>query len=465
MSAGTTDVTGGGRNRFVYVVAAISALGGLLFGYDTGNISGALLFIRDDFQLSYTAQQIVVASLLLGAVFGALGGGPLSDRVGRRRAIMAAAVIFVVGSLASALATGTVFLAVARFILGLAVGGAGMVVPVYIAESSPSGVRGSLVSLQQFLITVGILLSYGVNYALAGAEAWRWMLGLGVVPAAVLFIGMFFLPESPRWLVGVGRRDEAREVLRRTRDADADVEGEIEAIASQESAEERTTYRDLLRPRYRPAVTVGVGVAFINQMVGVNAVIYYAPTILADAGFGDSAAILATTGIGLANCLVTAAALLSIDRLGRRPLLLAGTTGVTLSLIVLGAAYLLPGGSAATNYILVGGLMVYIASFAASLGICIWLLNSEVYPLEVRGKGSAAGSITHWALDLLIASTVLTLINTITETGTFWLYAAFGIIGLLFFFRVVPETKGRSLEEIEADMKGRAGEPRPAEGG
>jgi sugar porter (SP) family MFS transporter len=216
MSAGTTDATGGGRNRFVYVVAAISALGGLLFGYDTGIISGALLFIRDDFQLSDTAQQIVVASLLLGAVFGALGGGPLSDRVGRRRAIMAAAVIFVVGSLASALATGTVFLAVARFILGLAVGGAGMVVPVYIAESSPSGVRGSLVSLQQFLITVGILLSYGVNYALAGAEAWRWMLGLGVVPAAVLFIGMFFLPESPRWLVGVGRRDEAREVLRRT---------------------------------------------------------------------------------------------------------------------------------------------------------------------------------------------------------------------------------------------------------
>src|SRR5918997_725770 len=446
---------GDGTNRFVYVVAAVASMGGLLFGYDTGILSGALFFIADDFKLSDTAQQVVVASLLLGAVFGALFGGPLADRIGRRRAIMVATAIFMIGSLASALATGATFLAIARFVLGLAVGGAGMVVPVYIAESSPSRVRGSLVSLQQFLITVGILLSYGVNYALAGAEAWRWMLGLGVVPAAALLIGMFFLPESPRWLVGVGRRDEASAVLRRTRDADADVEGEIESIASQESAEERTTYRDLLRPRYRPAVTVGVGVAFINQMVGVNAVIYYAPTILADAGFGDSAAILATTGIGLANCLVTAAALLSIDRLGRRPLLLAGTTGVTLSLIVLGLAYLLPPQTALVNFILVAGLMVYIASFAASLGICIWLLNSEVYPLEIRGKGSATGSITHWVLDLIIASTVLTLINTITETGTFWLYGAFGIIGLIFFFRVVPETKGCSLEEIEEELERR----------
>ncbi len=458
MSAGNTDAAGGGRNRFVYIVAGVAALGGLLFGYDTGIISGALLFIEDDFRLSDTGQQIVVASLLLGAVFGALGGGPLSDRIGRRKAIMAAAVIFIVGSLASAFATGTAFLAGARFVLGLAVGGAGMVVPVYIAESSPSDVRGSLVSLQQFLITVGILLSYGINYALAGAEAWRLMLGLGVVPAAVLFVGMFFLPESPRWLVGMGRRDEAREVLRRARNSDAEVDEELQAIVGQETAEERTTYRDLLRPRYRPAVTVGVGVAFINQMVGVNAVIYYAPTILEDAGFGSSGAILATTGIGLVNCLVTGAALLSIDRLGRRPLLLGGTIGVTLSLLVLGAAYLLPGESSATNIILVVGLMVYIASFAASLGICIWLLNSEVYPLEVRGKGSAAGSITHWTLDLIIASTVLTLINTITETGTFWLYAAFGIIGILFFYRVVPETKGRSLEEIEADMKARSPE-------
>jgi sugar porter (SP) family MFS transporter len=428
-------------------------MGGLLFGYDTGIISGALLFIADDFKLSDTAQQIVVASLLLGAVFGALFGGPLADRIGRRRAIMTAAVIFVVGSLASALATGAAFLAIARFVLGLAVGGAGMVVPVYIAESSPSRVRGSLVSLQQFLITVGILLSYGINFLLADAEAWRLM--LGVVPALALLVGMFFLPESPRWLVGMDRDDEARAVLARTREGDEAVEEEMKAISGADHAEERTSYRDLLKRRYRPALTVGVGVAFINQMVGVNAVIYYAPSILSDAGFGDSGAILATTGIGLVNCLVTGLALLSIDRVGRRPLLLVGTGGVTISLIVLGLAYLLPPQTALVNVILVGGLMVYIASFAASLGICIWLLNSEVYPLEIRGKGSATGSITHWVLDLIIASTVLTLINTITETGTFWLYGAFGIIGLIFFFRVVPETKGRSLEDIEEELEKR----------
>ncbi len=368
---------------------------------------------------------------------------------------MVAAVVFVIGSLASAFAIGAVTLAIARFVLGLAVGGAGMVVPVYIAESSPSRVRGSLVSLQQFLITVGILLSYGINYLLADAEAWRWMLGIGVVPALALLVGMFFLPESPRWLVGMDRDEEARAVLSRTRQTDAEVDEEMRSISSAEHAEERTSYRDLLKPRYRPALTVGVGVAFINQMVGVNAVIYYAPSILSDAGFGDSGAILATTGIGLVNCVVTGAALLTIDRIGRRPLLLVGTTGVTLSLIVLGLAYLLPPQTALVNFILVAGLMVYIASFAASLGICIWLLNSEVYPLEVRGKGSATGSITHWVLDLIIASTVLTLINTITETGTFGLYAVFGIIGIIFFFRVVPETKGRTLEEIEEELEKR----------
>jgi MFS family permease len=223
------------------------------------SLSGTLLEIADDFGLSDTAQQIVVASLLLGAVFGALFGGPLADRVGRRRAIMAAAAIFLVGSLASALATGAVFLAVARFVLGLAVGGAGMAVPVYIAESPPSRVRGSLVSLQQFLITVGILLSYGINYLLADAAAWRLMLGLGVVPALALLVGMFFLPESPRWLIGMDRDEEARAVLARTRETDAAVDEEMRSISSAEHAEERTSYRDLLKRRYRPALTVGVG--------------------------------------------------------------------------------------------------------------------------------------------------------------------------------------------------------------
>jgi sugar porter (SP) family MFS transporter len=367
----------------------------------------------------------------------------------------------------SALATSTAFLVVGRFVLGTAVGAAGMIVPVYIAEISPSRVRGSLVSLNQLMITVGIMVSYGVGFAFTAVEGWRWMLGLGVVPAAILFIGMVFLPESPRWLVGHQRLEEAREILRRARGPGAGVDEEIKSIEVLHRAEERAGYRDLLKPNLRPAFIVGVGTALINQLVGVNAVVYYAPTLLSDAGFGDSASILATWGVGTVNVLLTIIALLLIDRLGRRPLLLIGTGGVTLSLIVLGATYLLPSQSGVAGYILVDGLMAYMAFFAASLGICIWLLNSEIYPLQVRGKGSAAGSITHWVLDLLIASTVLTLINTITPTGTFWLYAAFGMIGILFFYRVVPETKGRSLEEIEADMARRTSgaETRPAESG
>ncbi len=283
------------------------------------------------------------------------------------------------------------------------------------------------------------------------------MLALGAVPAAVLFVGMMFLPESPRWLVGQGREAAARAIMQRTQDPDEDVEELITEIKALEREEGSGTYRELFSPAVRPALTVGVGIAFFNQMVGVNAVIYYAPTILERAGLGTSAALLSTVVIGLINSIVTGAALLSIDRLGRRPLLLIGMSGVVLALFVLGLAYLLPAQSGFVGFILVVGLMVYIASFAASLGLGIWLLNSEVYPLKVRGKGSSAGSLTHWVLDLIIASSVLTLINTITATGMFWLYGIFGIIGILFVLRFVPETKGRTLEEVDAELMRRAG--------
>jgi sugar porter (SP) family MFS transporter len=455
--AGSAPVaSGGGTNKLVLVMAVTAALGGLLFGYDTGIISGALLFIREDFGLSDAAQQTVVGSLLFGAVLGALIAGPLTDRAGRRTAILAAAVVFALGSLAAALATGAWVLVVARFFLGLAIGSAAASVPVYIAEIAPRRVRGRLVSLQQFAITLGILLSYVVGYLLSFAEAWRWMLAIGAVPAVVLFVGMLFLPESPRWLIGRGREAAARAIMQRTQDPDEDVEELITEIKALEREEGSGTYRELFSPAVRPALTVGVGIAFFNQMVGVNAVIYYAPTILERAGLGTSAALLSTVVIGVVNSLVTGAALLSIDRLGRRPLLLTGMSGVVLALFVLGLAYLLPAQSGFVGIILVLGLMVYIASFAASLGLGIWLLNSEVYPLKVRGKGSSAGSLTHWVLDLIIASSVLTLINTITATGMFWLYGFFGIIGILFVYRMVPETKDRTLEEVDAELMRRA---------
>jgi sugar porter (SP) family MFS transporter len=427
-----------------------------LFGFDTGIISGALLFIKQEFGLSAGLQQLVVGSLLLAAVVGALLGGPISDAWGRKRTLILAALIFGVGALVASFSPNLAVLVVARVLLGLAIGIASMIVPVYIAEIAPPRVRGALVSLQQFMITVGIMVSYLVSYAFSGSGAWRWMLGVGMIPAAILFVGMLPLPESPRWLLAQDRRQDALGVLRRIRHEEHNPEAELAEIEAVHKMQAGVSYQDLFRPSVRPALVVGVGIAFINQMVGVNAVIYYAPTILKDAGFSSSAAILATTGVGILNMLVTLCALLLIDRVGRRPLLLVGISGVLLALIVLGAAYLLPGGPSDAGVLLVAGLLVYIASFAASLGIAIWLLNSEVYPLEVRGKGAAAGAFTHWALDFVIASTVLTLIATITPTGMFWFYGLFAILGIIFVLRRVPETKGKTLEEVSEELASRA---------
>jgi sugar porter (SP) family MFS transporter len=443
-------------NPFVVASAAVAALGGFLFGFDTGIISGALLFIKQEFGLSAGLQQLVVGSLLLAAVVGALLGGPISDAWGRKKTLILAALIFGVGALVASFSPNLAVLVVARVLLGLAIGIASMIVPVYIAEIAPPRVRGALVSLQQFMITVGIMVSYLVSYAFSGSGAWRWMLGVGMIPAAILLVGMLPLPESPRWLLAKDRRQDALGVLRRIRHEEHNPEAELAEIEAVHKMQAGVSYQDLFRPSVRPALVVGVGIAFINQMVGVNAVIYYAPTILKDAGFSSSAAILATTGVGILNMLVTLCALLLIDRVGRRPLLLIGISGVLLALIVLGAAYLLPGGPSGAGVLLVAGLLVYIASFAASLGIAIWLLNSEVYPLEVRGKGAAAGAFTHWALDFVIASTVLTLIATITPTGMFWFYGLFAILGIIFVLRRVPETKGKTLEEVSEELASRA---------
>ena len=443
-------------NPFVVASAAVAALGGFLFGFDTGIISGALLFIKQEFGLSAGLQQLVVGSLLLAAVVGALLGGPITDAWGRKKTLILAALIFGVGALVASFSPNLAVLVVARVLLGLAIGIASMIVPVYIAEIAPPRVRGALVSLQQFMITVGIMVSYLVSYAFSGSGAWRWMLGVGMIPAAILFVGMLPLPESPRWLLAQDRRQDALGVLRRIRHEEHNPEAELAEIEAVHKMQAGVSYQDLFRPSVRPALVVGVGIAFINQMVGVNAVIYYAPTILKDAGFSSSAAILATTGVGILNMLVTLCALLLIDRVGRRPLLLIGISGVLLALIVLGAAYLLPGGPSGAGVLLVAGLLVYIASFAASLGIAIWLLNSEVYPLEVRGKGAAAGAFTHWALDFVIASTVLTLIATITPTGMFWFYGLFAILGIIFVLRRVPETKGKTLEEVSDELASRA---------
>lgn len=450
----TRNVAASGRGGQAVVVGAsvIAALGGLLFGYDTGVVSAALLYISPEFGLSSMMQQIVVSSLLIGAVIGVIVGGPLADRFGRKRVLLAVTVVFALSTLACAFAPDPGLLTGARGVLGLAIGSSSLVVPTYIAEMSPRHRRGALVSLHQLMVTVGILASYLVGYALSSGGQWRWMFGLATIPAVIMLVGLLTLPESPRWLLTKGREPDARNVLERTRPAD-EVETELADIVATVQAESRFSYRDLLAPGMRRWVSVGVAAAGTSQVVGVNAVIYYAPTITKNAGFGNSAAILSSVALGTMNVVFTILALVFIDRLGRRPLILGGTSVIIVALVAIGVLFLYPmhGAVAIT---LVVALVVYQSAFACSLGIAIWLVNAEIFPTSVRGKAASFGIMTHWGLDFAVSISVLTLINALGASGVFWLYAVLGVLGLAYLYRWLPETKNRSLEEIEASLHG-----------
>ena len=460
MSTGNTNAGRGGGRTFVKVAAAITATGGLLFGYDTGVISGALLFIKEDLgPLSDFVQGLIVSFLLVGAVVGALSGGPLTDRFGRRWTAMLAAIIFAVGALIVALTPTVVILIFGRFVLGLGVGLASLVVPLYIAEIAPPDTRGALVSLNQLMITIGILVSYLVGVAFTPIEGWRWMFAVAIIPAMVLGIGMFFLPETPRWLYENGFAERARAVLRRTLAGDdAEVEREIEEIEKirrVEEEQERVGYAELLKPFIRPALIIGIGLAIFQQITGINTVIYYAPTTLEAAGFSAGGAIVATSlGVGVVNVGFTILSLYLIDRLGRRPLLLIGVAGMVVSLFLLGLVFKLGADSPSLGILATVCLGLYIASFAISLGPVFWLMISEIYPLNVRGKAMSVASLANWGSNFLVSLTFLLLISAFGQTGTFWLYAAIGVITWLFVYFLVPETKGRTLEQIEADFRG-----------
>lgn len=445
-----------GYNRFVYISAAVAALGGLLFGFDTGIISGALLFIRDDLELSAFLQSAVVSAILVGTIFGAGGTGPLSDRFGRRTMAIVSAAVFIIGALGSAFAPNVETLIGARVVLGLAVGASTVIVPMYIAEIAPPQIRGTLAALFQLAITLGIVMAYLVNYALAAAEAWRWMLGLGAVPAIILGLGMFFLPDSPRWLVGQNRNDEARAVLQRARDSEEAIDTEMEEMQEAERRQE-AGLGELAKPWIRPMLIVGIGLAMLQQLVGINTIIYYAPTIMEATGLGASVSILATLGIGIVNVIFTAVCLLIIDRVGRKPLLIVGLCGIIFSLALLGFAYLLPGLSGVVAYVTFAGLLIYIASFAVSFGVVLWVVLPEIFPLKVRGSAMSVCTILHWSSNLVVSLTFLPLIAAIGETAVFWGYGVISIGALAFVYFLMPETKGRTLEEIESDLRDRAG--------
>lgn len=441
------------KNYLVYIIAAVAATGGLLFGFDTGVISGALLFIKEDWALSSVSQGLVVSSVLIGAVLGAAFSGKIADIFGRRNIIIVTAMIFFFGSLGSALAPDEYWLIFTRIIIGVAIGIASFTVPLYISEISPSKIRGALVSLNQLAITMGIVFSYLVDGALAEVtHGWRFMFAVGIIPAIILAIGMWYLPKTPRWLMSKNREDEARKVLS-TLEAEENVEPQIQQMKRNLLEEEKSkgALSELMMPWLRPALIIGIGLMFFQQMTGINTVIYYAPTIFQKAGFvSDASAIYATVGVGLINVIFTVVSIKLIDRLGRKPLLSGGLIGMIISLVALGLAFQFEASLGdALKWVTVGSLVVYIASFAISLGPIAWLIISEIYPLKIRGVAMSIATLSNWAFNFVVALTFLPLLDALGPPTTFWLYAVLGVCGWFFCRFYMPETKGRTLEEIE----------------
>lgn len=438
--------------RHVVWNASIVALGGLLFGYDTGVISGALLFIGKDFAgMSSTEKELLTSILLIGAVVGALFAGRVADRIGRRPTVLATAAIFVVGVLLAAFSPSYVVLLVARVVIGLAVGSSSMVVPLYIGETAPPRIRGALVSFNQLAITLGILISYLADYGLASSQNWRLMFGLATIPAVLLFAGMLFQHESPHWLIAQGREEQARSVLERIRD-DSDIDAEITQV--RELSSRTSSARDLLNPKVRHVLTIGIALAVFQQITGINTIIYYAPTLLSNAGFGDSAALLANVVNGGVNVAMTIVAILLLDRAGRRPLLLTGTTGMAVGMAMLALTFLIGGSNlqGAYAYVAIAGLLVYTGSFAIGLGPVFWLLISEIYPVKIRGRAMSVATIANWGANFVVTVSFLTLLSVLGAAGTFFLFGALTLIALVYFYRQVPETKNRTLPEIERDL-------------
>jgi sugar porter (SP) family MFS transporter len=447
------------RNRRLLGVAIIAAIGGFLFGYDTGVIGGAMLFMQKDLGLhTHGQQQLTVAILLLGAIAGAATSGWLADKISRRRTKMISGCVYVTGAVGCALAQSYWQILAGRFWLGLAVGTASFVSPMYIAELVPPPIRGGVVSFNQLMVTAGILVAYIVDWGFAPfSNNWRWMFALAVIPGAALAIGMYFMPFSPRWLVEKGRTDEARAVLERYRFEEDDIEAEIREIEN--VSREEFTLGQLLRKGVRRMLVVGIALAIFQQIVGINTVIYYAPTILKFAGQQNTGALTQSVYIGCTNVFFTIVAVLLLDRLGRRFFLLFGTACLTVALVGLGVFFHWSGVQSSISWLALACLLFYIFGFAIGLGPVFWLMISEIFPLRMRGPAMAVCTMFNWGFNFLISYTFLTLTDAITKAGAFWLYAGCATCALVFFAVFVPETRNRSLEQIQTDLGSDADTP------
>jgi len=458
----------------VIIIAAVAALGGLLFGFDTGVISGAIPFFQKAFNIGNDWVEIITTSGLIGAVIGAMFSGRITDIIGRKKVILSAAVIFIIGALWSGAAPSAPMLTVARFFLGIAIGVSSFSVPLYIAEISPTRIRGTLVSLFQLLITIGIMVSYLSDSIFtvpdnhpAYTECWRPMFYVGAIPALIMFIGMIFLPETPRWLISKGREEECRKVLQKVEDPDL-VEDVISKMKNdlEEDRKHKVVWSEIFKKWLRVPLIIAVGIMFVQQFTGINTIIYYSPKIFLMSGFADAqAAVWASVSVGVVNVAFTILSLFLIDKLGRRKLYFIGLTGLVIALIAMGTCFALQATLGdSIKWITISLVWVYIAFFAISLGPLGWLIISEIFPLSVRGIGSSIGALSNWLFNGIVAFTFFKIVKALTlpdtsiilkgedlgnPAGAFFLYALIGILGLIWGYFYIPETKKVTLEKIE----------------
>ena len=441
-------------------VGIVTFLAGLLFGYDQGVISGALPLLKKALDLSTFEGEVITSWVTLGALFGALVAGGTADKIGRRWTAVAAGILFAAGALIQTVSPGATLLTVGRVVTGLGVGFASVVAPLYAAEMAPKRLRGRFVSTYQLAITVGIFLAYLADDALTSSDRWRLMFGLAVIPGVTLVIGFLVMPESARWLLKVGRRDDAKASLVKV-EGPGVADAELATLAADSDAAARegeASWGEVFSPTLRRALWVGVGLAILQQVTGINAIIYYANEIFAKAGFTTAAEQAKATlyAVGAVNVLATFFAVAWVDHFGRRPLLLSGLVGMGVSLAAVGISFAaLANEPAGTTSTTVGGivtvisLVVFIASFAFSMGPIVWTLISEIYPNRVRGRAISVATAVNWLAAFVVAQFFLSIVNAIGESTTFFLLAALCVVSFVFVRRLVPETKGRSLEEIQ----------------
>jgi SP family galactose:H+ symporter-like MFS transporter len=431
--------------RYTYLVAAVAAIGGMLFGYDIGVISGAENLLKAAFRLSSTTEELAVAAVLIGAVIGGLVGGKLADRFSRRYTLLAMAVLYGVGAILTSLSWDLGSFLAFRILTGVAVGASSLVVPAYIAELSPVSIRGGLVILQQLAISSGILISYVLDFAFDSAGwGWRPMFAAAVLPAVVLASGMLMMSHSPRWLAMQGRWDHAGAVMERVNPQQKDREMELLHRNVEESR--GTSWRELLRPGMRGALIAGVGLAIFQQFVGPNTVLFYTPTIFGYAGVTGNP-LLPTIYVGAVLFVFVFPTIAFVDVVGRKNLFYLGLAGMGSMLVLLGLAFRF--GATSWGAWVLAILLAYVACYSLSISPLFWLMSAEVFPNRLRAAGASAATVANWSANLLVSVTFLSLISAVGKPWTFWIYAIFAALAVVFVWRFVPETKGRPLEHID----------------